>query len=144
MISIDQRIVSQKENNQSEVEKEILNRKKVLLVTQDNDIYKKISKVISNYALDYIVCSASKDCLDRIRDGEKYDVIIVQENMDKIDAHELLFKLKLEDVTANIILLTNRTDKESIRKNKSEGFADFVSLPLNNVEVKEKLENYIK
>ena len=39
----------------------------------------------------------TKTCLDKIRDGEAFDAIVIDEDMDKIDARSFLDKVRKVD-----------------------------------------------
>ena len=72
-----------------------------------------------------------KECLDRVRKGEIFDIIFTLEDLSKIDAHELLRKLKLEQgFNTKVILISDVEDPNKITSYMDEGFYKVLNINL--------------
>ncbi len=145
-ISIDQRIV---ENVQSKEEKQIAkysetinNQKTCAIISLNKDavkIIKSASKKENYKIYEFDVC---KDALDNIRQGINYNVIFIDEFMDKIDARSFLNKVKqVKGFDSKIIVISKYKELKNKKELLNLGFNNVVSLPLDKKDVLSKLEN---
>lgn len=145
-ISLDQRIV---ENNQSKEEKEIAkysenlkNQKTCAIISMDKDSIKAIknaSKKLNFKVFEFAVC---KDALDNIRNNVNYDVVFIDEFMEKIDARSFLNKVReVETFAGNIIVITKYKDIKTKKELLDLGFNNIVNIPLDKKDIINKLEN---
>ena len=105
---------------------------KVLLVDDNVSSQKLISKILTKNKINIEVVSLAKECLDKIRDKEKYDIILVDEDMPYIDGKELMKKLKLiRNFKIPVILLTKNKGVEYSDEYKKNGFTNYVIKPIN-------------
>ena len=105
-IVLDQKIVEE-DNEKYNKYKYIYEEKKILLVDDNISTEKIISKLLrdTNIKLDYV--SLGKEALDKIRDKEKYDLILLDEVMDPLDGVTVMKKFKdIRNFKTNVILLT--------------------------------------
>ena len=97
-----------------------LEKENILFVSdieEDRVLYQKKLNGVGNISLS----KSGEDCLKRIRNRETYDLIIIEEKMQKLDAYKTIDKLnKIEDRPKNIIVLVDKV--EEMAALKSQGY----------------------
>lgn len=97
------------------------------------DTIKSIMKK-NNYKIN--VYTMTKACLDDIRKQEKIDLIVIDENMDKIDAKTFLNKAKLVPTfNAKIFVITKNKNVNHKKELHEHGFDAILQEPLNKKEI---------
>ena len=118
--------------------------KKVLLV-DDNELNLKVaSKILKEYNLKIVTVNNGLDCIKRIEDNEKYDIILLDIMMPKMNGEETLNSLKkIKDFNVPVIALT--ADAIDGRENKylEKGFDGYLSKPIDKIELKKILVKYL-
>ena len=120
------------------------NNKKVLLVDDDrlnNRILKRLLKI---YGIELDTCERGIECIDKINNGEQYDLILMDIMMPDINGIDTLKKLKSnKNFKTKVIALT--ADALSTSKNKylKEGFTDYLAKPFKKEELEEKLKELL-
>lgn len=121
-----------------------LDKKKVLVVDDSEASIKLISKILDNSNIEIEGVSLGKECLDRIRNKEKYDLILIDEKMEPISGLELMSKLKdIKNFNIKTILMTRNNDYEYNEEYIKYGFDDYILKPLDKDKVLEKLSKYL-
>ena len=120
-----------------------LNNKKILVVDDNEASLKLIEKILTKYNIKVETVSLGKLVLDKIRKKEKYDLILVDEEMPYIDGEELMYKLnKIEGFNTKVILLTKNNNVIYDDYYKDKGFSDYILKPIDKRELINKiLEN---
>lgn len=118
--------------------------KKVLLVDDDrlnNRILKRLLKI---YGIELDTCERGIECIDKINNGEQYDLILMDIMMPDINGIDTLKKLK-SNKTFNTKVIALTADALSTSKNKylKEGFADYLAKPFKKEELEEKLKELL-
>lgn len=147
-VSIDQRIV---ENPKIKVDTEkivneeiIVNNKKVLLV-DDNKINLKVAeRLLESYGIKTESVESGFACLDKIKAGEKYDLIMLDDMMPKMSGVETLKKLKeIKDFDTKVIALTANALTGMREKYLNDGFNDYLAKPINKEELNKIINKYL-
>ena len=115
--------------------------KKVLIV-DDNKLNIKVAKrALSNFNFDIDECYDGCECLDKINDGNEYDLILMDIMMPNMGGEDALKKLK-ENSSFNtpVIALTADAIAGSKERYISQGFADYIPKPFSREQIKEKLD----
>ena len=147
-ITIDQKIKEEKTKVIEAVEKyeELYeNKERVLLVTDEEDIQKEMKKLLKKYDIKLEIVKGGQDCLEKIRNKEKYDMILMEEELPKLSSEDTLIKLnELGIYKTPIIVLTARkefgVEEELIKK----GFSDVIKLPLKKEVIKKVMNKYFE
>ncbi len=145
-ISLDQKIA---ESIQSKEEKEIekysesiKSQKTCAIISSNKDttkVLKSVSKKMNYRTIEFDVC---KDALDNIRNNINYDVIFIDEFMDKIDARSFLKKVNdVEGFKGKVIVVTKNKEIKAKKDFLDLGFSNIISLPLDKKDIASKLEN---
>ena len=104
-----------------------------ILIVDDNTLNLKVAtKLLERYNANSITCSESGfDCLDKINNGEKYDVILMDDMMPKMSGVETLRKLKENrQFKTPVIALTANAITGMKEKYLSEGFNEYLAKPI--------------
>ena len=138
-VVIDQKMdISNTESIVTNFEKKYINKR--VLVVDDSEAGLKIAdKIFGKIAIDYNSCESGKECLDLIRNKEKYDLIFMDGEMDYMSGSEVMRRLKaIKGFDTKVILVTNNSAEYNDDYLK-DGFTDYIVKPLS----KEKVDNII-
>lgn len=117
------------------------NNKKVLLVDDDrlnNRILKRLLKI---YNIELDTCERGIECIDKINNGEQYDLIFMDIMMPDINGIDTLKKLKSnKNFNTKVIALTADALSTSRNKYLKAGFTDYLAKPFKKEELEEKLK----
>lgn len=134
LIIIDQQIKEEKKNKTSleKYSKKILNEKKILIVSVDNDIVNKIQELYENYEI--INSLYGKDALERLK-KEHFEFILVDDELKNESGIQVLNEIK--DITKKPIYIILNKNKEFMSEHYIEdGFTNYI--------IKENLEEELK
>ena len=128
--------------NQQEIE--FLNKK--ILIVDDNKLNLKVArKALDGFGFEIDECSDGVECLEKVVNGDEYDLILMDIMMPNMSGETALEKLK-ENPNFNIptIALTADAVAGSEEKYISEGFISYIAKPFSKVQIKEKLDTIFK
>ena len=134
LIILDQQI---KEENKEKTKlekysKKILNEKKILIVSIDNEIVNKISEIFENY--DIINSLYGKDAVERLK-KEQFEFILVDDELKNESGIEVLNQIK--DLTKDPIYIMLNENKDFMKEHYIEdGFKNYI--------IKENIEEELK
>lgn len=141
-IIIDQKIKSyNNDTNLESLSKKYIRNKQLIVVDNNTDILKKIKELVKNY--DVVTTMYGKDLVHRVELGEKFDLIILGDEMDPDSGYDTLKKLKkIKNFNIPTIVLLNE-DKDMIKEHYIEdGFDDYIFLPNLKEEIT-KIDKYL-
>ena len=136
-------------NNTSKDEQVITNNiidysDKKILIVDDNKLNIKVAKRnIEDLNFKEIdECYNGLECLEKIKNGKKYDIILMDIMTPIMDGEQVLKELKnIKDFDTPVIALTADAIAGSDEKYKNEGFVDYVSKPFNKDTIKLKIDS---
>lgn len=117
---------------------------KKILIVDDNKLNIKVAKRnIEDLNFKEIdECYNGLECLEKIKNGKKYDIILMDIMMPTMDGEQVLKELKnIKDFDTPVIALTADAIAGSDEKYKNEGFVDYVSKPFNKDTIKLKIDS---
>lgn len=141
-IILDQKIYtdSNKDNYDNYV-----NNKKILIIDDNNSSIKLISKILDKHNILYDSSNLGKEALDRIRKGEKYDLILLDEDMPYMNGISVMNKLnKIKGFDTKVILLTKNSNTIYDDIYKDSGFSDYIIKPIDKDDLMNKINKYLK
>lgn len=143
IIEIPQKISNEISNNTKE-NNIIYNNKTILLVDDDELNNKVLTRLLTKYNINLIACKNGKECIDKINNNEKYDLIFMDIMMKDINGIDTLKELK-KNSNFNTPVIAFTADALSTSKEKylKEGFNDYISKPFKKEELEEKLKEYL-
>ena len=117
---------------------------KSILVVDDNKLNIKVARR-SIEALGFKnidECYNGQECLDKIKNGNYYDVILMDIMMPIMSGETCIKELKqIPNFKTPVIALTADAVAGSEEKYKSEGFIDYIAKPFSKDQIKEKISN---
>ena len=146
-VCIDQRIVKnptikvESEKHYDEIQ---VKNKKVLLV-DDNKINLKVAeRLLASYGIETESIESGFECIDKIKTGNKYDLIMLDDMMPKMSGVETLKKLKQVDgFNMKVVALTANALTGMREKYLNEGFDDYLAKPINKDELNKIINKYL-
>lgn len=140
-IILDQKIYtdSNKDNYDNYV-----NNKKILIIDDNNSSIKLISKILDKHNILYDSSNLGKEALDRIRKGDKYDLILLDEDMPYMDGISVMNKFgKIKGFDTKVILLTKNSNIIYDDIYKDSGFSDYIIKPIDKDDLMNKINKYL-
>ena len=144
IMTIDQRVYHEKDESiLAQYENDIVNYKKVLIVSQNKEVNNTIKKVLNNHKITYSHLYYGMDAIDKIKSGKKYDFILIEDEMKEMSGFMTLQGMKkIKDFDIPAIIMLNK-DKENIRKHFLEdGFNDCILIDNIETELERIIEKY--
>lgn len=118
--------------------------KKVLLV-DDNKINLKVAeRLLETYGIEVESVDSGFACLEKISEGKKYDLIMLDDMMPKMSGVETLKKLKaIPGFATKTIALTANALTGMREKYLQDGFDDYLAKPINKNELNKIINKYL-
>ncbi len=119
-----------------------LSNKRILIV-DDNKLNIKVAKrALQDFNLVIEECYNGKECLEKIKAGNSYDLILMDIMMPEMSGETALSELKrIEGFNTPVIALTADAIARSEEKYKQEGFIDYIAKPFTKDQIRVKLDN---
>ena len=141
-IILDQKIYT--DNNKDNYDNYV-NNKKILIIDDNNSSIKLISKILDKHNILYDSSNLGKEALDRIRKGDKYDLILLDEDMPYMNGINVMNKLnKIKGFDTKVILLTKNSNIIYDDIYKDSGFSDYIIKPIDKDDLMNKVNKYLK
>ena len=106
----------------------IFNKKKVMVVSDKLQTLKDINTLASKYDIELLTTRHSSDIIERVKDGESFDLILLEDDMKPISGFGTLGKLQEAKEGFNVptVIMLNK-NKESIKDHYVEdGFSNYI------------------
>ena len=119
-----------------------LSNKRILIV-DDNKLNIKVAKrALQDFNLVIEECYNGKECLEKIKAGNSYDLILMDIMMPEMSGETALSELKkIEGFNTPVIALTADAIAGAEEKYRQEGFIDYIAKPFTKDQIKIKLDN---
>ena len=154
-LSIDQKIVTgselekliENEKNEEKSSDEVINASgKRVLVVDDNQLNLKVAeRLLKAYKCDIDFASSGSECITKIANGEKYDLILLDDMMPKMSGSETLVKLKeIDNFNIPVCALTANAITGMREEYLGKGFNDYLSKPMVKEELNRVIKKYLK
>ena len=154
-LSIDQKIVTgselekliENEKNEEKPSDEVINASgKRVLVVDDNQLNLKVAeRLLKAYKCDIDFASSGSECITKIANGEKYDLILLDDMMPKMSGSETLVKLKeIDNFNIPVCALTANAITGMREEYLGKGFNDYLSKPMVKEELNRVIKKYLK
>lgn len=117
-----------------------------ILIVDDNKLNIKVArKAIADFGFIIDEALDGYECLEKIQNGEKYDLILMDIMMPNMSGETCLKKLK-ENPSFNTPVIALTADAVAGAKERylSEGFKDYLQKPFSREQMKEKLNNIFR
>ncbi len=147
-VAIDQRIVTNPttvvEPTQVPIENLDLSTMKILIV-DDNKINLKVaSRLLSDYHCQIETLESGLECIDKIKAGNTYNLILMDDMMPKLSGVETLHQLQqIPGFSIPTIALTANAISGMKEKYLQEGFHDYLAKPIDKKELYRVLTKFL-
>lgn len=139
-IILDQKIYTNNKDNYDNY----VNNKKILIIDDNNSGIKLISKILDKHNILYDSSNLGKEALDRIRKGDKYDLILLDEDMPYMNGISVMNKFsKIKGFDTKVILLTKNSNIIYDDIYKDSGFSDYIIKPIDKDDLMNKINKYL-
>ena len=127
IIILEQKIKNEESENEKDYSKFLNRKKRILLVDDNQQDLNDISKYLEEYKVEIIKSMYANECIDRINNDEKYELIIVADEMSPMTGINLLQQLKENKKFKTPIVILLDKNKEPIKEHYIEdGFTDYI------------------
>lgn len=135
---IEKEIKPKEENIESAV---IYGKRRILLVDDNNLNIKVAKRALDEFDFDITTCQNGVEVLDKIQNGNKYDLILMDIMMPIMGGEETMKKLKeIANFSIPVIALTADAIDGAEEKYINQGFIDYLAKPFKKEQIKEKLD----
>ena len=120
------------------------NKIKILIVDDNKLNVKVVFKLLTG--LPYIIeeCYSGQECLNKIKEGNHYDLILMDIMMPEKSGEDTLNELKnIPNFTTPVIALTADVVAGADEKYLNEGFSDYLGKPFKKEELTEKINKVL-
>lgn len=142
IIAIDQKVVKtptikiEEKKTVSEITKTDLTGKKILVVDDNKMNLKVATRLLQDYQVEIETIDNGFECIEKIKNQEHFDLILMDDMMPKMTGSETLQKLKeIEGYNIPTIALTANAISGMKEKYISAGFDDYLSKPIDKLEL---------
>lgn len=148
-VSIDQKIVKNPTIKVEAIDtthEHIEVKNKTVLVVDDNKINLKVAeRLLQTYGVDVECVESGFICIDNLKSGKKYDLILMDDMMPKMSGVETLQKIKVEipEFDIPVIALTANALTGMREKYLADGFNDYLAKPINKDELNRVINEYL-
>ena len=122
----------------------IYDKKKVLLIDDSPSSEKLFNKILSGTNIELTSVKLGKEGLERIRSKEKYDLILLDEELEPQNGHIIIRKLlEIRNFNTKVILLTKDNKYDYDDSYLQEGFTDYIIKSSDKEEILNKMNKYL-
>ena len=123
----------------------IYDKKKVLLIDDSPSSEKLFNKILNETNIELTSTKSGKEGLERIRNKEKYDLILLDEDLEPQNGHLIMRKLlEIRNFNTKVILLTKDNKYDYDEEYLQEGFVDYIIKSSDKEEILNKINKYLK
>ena len=123
----------------------IYDKKKVLLIDDSPSSEKLFNKILSGTNIELTSVKLGKEGLEKIRSKEKYDLILLDEELEPQNGHIIMRKLlEIRNFNIKVILLTKDNKYDYDDSYLQEGFTDYIIKSSDKEEMLNKINKYLK
>ena len=119
-------------------------RKKVLLVDDSQTVLMMEKMILAKGAFDIVTAKDGLEAISKSK-SEKPDVILLDVMMPNLDGLSACAQIRAEETTKNIpiIMVTTRGEEQNIETAFRNGCTDYVTKPINGLELLTKLSSIL-
>lgn len=121
-----------------------MEKKKILLVDDSSTTLMMEKMILSQDVYDLVTASDGEEALVKATE-EQPDLILLDVVMPKMDGFEACRRLREQDATREIpvIMVTTRGEAQNVEQGYALGCNDYVTKPINSLELMTKVKNLL-
>lgn len=141
-VTLNQEIVTSNNDTIENKYKDYYNDIKNIGVISSNEKNVRVVKSIGKKNGDVVESfDMTKTCLDKIRNGDSFNIIVIDEDMDKIDARSFLDKVRQVDGFKGKVFVITKNKSINLKKELKEyGFDAVLINPLNKKDIEDNFK----
>jgi len=118
---------------------------KILIVDDEPDLVSTVEYRLKFADCQVVTASNGQEGLQRAA-ADRPDLILLDTNMPVMDGHEMLERLRADEVLKHIpvIMLTARCEPQDIAAASTQGVSDYVTKPFDFAELMSKIQAALK
>ncbi len=122
-----------------------MDRKKILLVDDSSTVLLMEKMILSKSPYDLVTASDGQEGFDKAV-TEKPDLILLDVVMPKMDGFEVCRRLRARDEMRRVpvIMVTTRGELKSVETGYQSGCTDYITKPINGLELLSKVKSYLE
>lgn len=116
-----------------------------ILVVDDNKLNLRVAdKLLKQYNISTSLVESGFECIDRIKNNEQFDLILLDDMMPKLSGTETLQKLKeINNFNTPVVALTANAVSGEKERYIGLGFDDYLAKPIEKLELDKVLIKYL-
>ena len=149
-VAIDQKIVKtptitiKDQNEQKEVKAFDVSGKRILVVDDNKLNLKVATRLLKEYNVEIETIDSGFECIEKIKAGQIYDLILMDDMMPKMTGTETIAKLKqIEGYNIPTIALTANAISGMKEKYMKAGFDGYLSKPIDKLELNRVINDFL-
>lgn len=145
-VYLKQKIVAITDVQKEEQKQENISYKgKKVLIVDDNVLNLKVAaRLLKRYELEVDLVQSGYECLEKIKNGMVYDLILLDDMMPKMTGVQTFSQLKeIKNFQTPVVILTANAVAGEKEKYLSYGFDDYLAKPMDQKELSRVLSNYL-
>lgn len=149
-VAIDQKIVKtptitiKDQNEQKEVKAFDVSGKRILVVDDNKLNLKVATRLLKEYNVEIETIDSGFECIEKIKAGQTYDLILMDDMMPKMTGTETIAKLKqIEGYNIPTIALTANAISGMKEKYMKAGFDGYLSKPIDKLELNRVINDFL-
>ncbi len=121
-----------------------MNKKKILLVDDSSTVLLMERMILSKSPYDLVTARDGMEGVEKAK-AERPDLILMDVVMPRLNGFEAVRRLREEEATRSIpvIMVTTRGELQSVESGYESGCSDYVTKPINGLELLSKVRNYL-
>jgi DNA-binding response OmpR family regulator len=121
-----------------------MDRKKILLVDDSSTVLLMEKMILSKCPYDLVTASDGQEGLDKAV-AERPDLILLDVVMPRMDGFEVCRRIRQRDEMRGVpvIMVTTRGELKSVETGYQSGCTDYITKPINGLELLSKVKNYL-
>ena len=152
IVTLDQKIISEKQGNSSKREKVLRPFKatgKNILIVDDNKLNLKVAaRLLNPYNVNITEAGSGQECLDILEKNHDFDLILMDDLMPGLSGTETMTLIKkierIDGYYIPIVAVTANATSGQKEKYLENGFDDYLSKPINRYELDSIMKKYLK
>jgi putative nucleotidyltransferase with HDIG domain len=113
----------------------VRNEERILIVDDDESIRNLFNETLEELGYKCETAENGFECLERIHEGNNYDIVLLDVHMPKLNGIETLKQLRVYSPDISIIIVSASREIENVRLALKEGAYDYIFKPFDIQEV---------
>lgn len=119
-----------------------MDKKKILICDDELGIRESLSLILKDdYDLSF--CNNGSECLDCLTAGQKFDLILLDIKMPKMNGLDILKKIKEKSPNQNVIIITGYRSIETASEAVKVGAVDYIVKPFAAKDILKSVERNV-